>query len=500
MPNAQTDKFFERWAEEGLMVTYGDLLLKPRFSAIMADASVVSLTSRFSRHTELKVPVVSAAMDTVTEAAMAIAMAKCGGLGTIHRAMTPDEQAKQVARVKHYMQAFIAAPITVCAGDTVASLHALRLEKGYEFESFPVLDDQGKLVGLVTGNDLDDPESHDKLGKIMLPLAKLIVGDPRMKKTQALERMREGRVKVIPLVDADGRLAGMYSRKDLLRARKGSSMHNVDGEGRLRVAAAVGVGSGEFERALLLAEKGCDALVIDMAHGHTPEVADMTRRLKAAKIESDVVAGNVSIAEAAVFLAEAGVDGIRVGQGGGSICITRVVAGMGVSQGTAVYECAKALRRRNVPVCADGGITLSRDIVLAIALGAESVTVGSLLAGTDEAPGDVSWEKGQRVKSYRGMGSLDVMKKRATKRYSEQDILVPEGVAGAVSYKGALETVLGQYMGGLRTGMAYQGARTLAELCENACVQRVTPAGNTESHPHDLVVIKETPNYTGQGR
>ena len=348
MANQAMDEFFDMLRTQGLKVTYEDLLLEPDLSDVFEDLSTVSLVSRFSRNVGLNVPIVSAAMDTVTEAAMAIAMVKLGGLGTIHRGMTPEEQAKHVARVKHCLHGFISAPITMRDTDTVAVVQSLRIEKGYAFESFPILNEQGQFVGLVTGNDLDVAEHEDVLDKTMMPLSKLITGKPGMSKDEAFTRMKQRKVKVIPLVDADGHLVGMYCRKDLLRIRKGSSNYNVASDGRLRVAAAIGVSEGEFERGLLLAEKGCDALVIDMSHGHAPKVAEMIRRLRAAGVACDLVAGNVSTAKAALYLADAGVDGIRVGQGPGSICTTRIMSGMGVPQGSAVYDCARALRERNV--------------------------------------------------------------------------------------------------------------------------------------------------------
>jgi len=504
MPNPATDKFFKIWDEQGLMLTYDDIRLEPRYSEVLKDTSVISLASRFSRNVGLIIPLVSAAMDTVTEYRMAIAMAKFGGIGTIHRGMTPKEQANQVARVKHHLHGCIDTPITVVDTDTVEDVRRLRADKGYEFESFPVLNVLGKLSGLVTGNDLDVAMPEDSLGKIMTPLSKLIYASPETSKEEVLELMRTRKVKVVPLIDSQGNLTGMFARKDLLRIFKGTSTHNVDSNGRLRVAAAIGVGPTEIQRAIMLVEKGCDVLVIDTAHGHTPEVGGIIKELKSMNISCDIVAGNISTAEAAQFLAQAGADGVRVGQGPGSICTTRIIAGMGVPQATAVYECARALRGMDISVCADGGIRNSGDIIIALALGAQSVTIGGILAGTDEAPGDMFIQQGQQLKAYRGMGSLGAMRDRkaSRERYSQGDVpldkLVPEGVEGVVPYKGPLEKVIDQLNGGMRAGFGYQGARGIQELQNNACVKRMTQAGTAESHPHSLIMFKEAPNYSGK--
>ncbi len=508
MPNQATDKFFEIREMQHTPLTYDDILLKPRYSEVLADLSSISLRSRFSRNVVLVIPLVSAAMDTVTEYRMAIAMAKSGGIGTIHRGMNPGEQAAQVAKVKHHLHGRIDKPITMLDTDTVDDVQRLIKERDYEFESFPILGSNGKLVGLVTGNDLKFATSTDRLVNIMTQLPDLILAEHNTSKAEALALMRAKKVKVIPLVDPSGILTGMFAHKDLLRTISGTT-HNVDHNGRLRVAAAIGVGPAEIERAIMLANSGVDALVIDTAHGHTPQVAEMIKALKTnANISCDIVAGNISTAEAAKFLADAGADGVRVGQGPGSICTTRIITGMGVPQATAVYECARALRNKDVPVCADGGIRSSGHIVIALALGASSVTLGGMLAGTDEAPGDVfTLQGGQQVKTYRGMGSLGAMRDRQASRdrYGQRgvpvDKLVPEGVEGAVPYKGPLEGVITQLVGGVRAGFGYQGANNISTLQNNAHAHRITYAGASESHPHDLTGIIDAPNYpTGRSQ
>ncbi|MGC9599393.1 MAG: IMP dehydrogenase [Minisyncoccia bacterium] len=490
------DKFFKELEALGLAVTYDEVRLKTDYSDVMPSATV--LTSRFSRNVPLKIPITSAAMDTVTESRMAIAMAKLGGLGVIHRGFTPKEQSEEVRRVKFHLSGLIETPITIRENMTFQEVETMRRERGFSFHSFPVVDARGKLAGLITENDFDF--SGDGSQKVKSVMTRDLVTAPKGTSIdKAYEIMLKAKKKVLPLVNR-GNLVGMYLFSDLKRIKSGrSGKYNVDSHGRLRVAAAVGVNDDAMERAEAL--KGfADVLVIDTAHGDSKDVIQTIKALKKA-YRVDVVAGNISRGESAKRLVAAGADGVKVGQGPGSICTTRIVAGIGCPQVTATYEVAKALEKTDVPICADGGIENSGDIPIAIGAGAHSVMLGKLLAGTKEAPGEVDFRFETPMKRYRGMGSLSAMEesRSSRERYREantaKDRFVPEGVEGLVPYVGELETVMHQYVGGLQKGMGYVGARTIEELRSNAEFIRISAAGIKESHPHGVRIVRDAPNY-----
>jgi len=497
--NKAIGQFFAKMDKEGLALTYADVRLHTDHSDVLPGSA--NLASRFSRRIPLRAPIVSAAMDTVTESRMAIALAAAGGLGIIHRNMTPQEQAKEVTRVKLHLNGLIEKPICVDAADSIETVLTMRTEKGYSFHSFPVLE-SGKLVGILTRNDFQfSKDAKEPLRKAMTPLKELITAPEGTSITAAYEKMRGHKKKLLPLLNRRGEVVGLYVFSDLKRILSGQSSHNVDKDGHLLVAAAVGVGDGALVRAALLAERGCDVFVVDTAHGDSENVFATVKLLKRRYPHIDVVAGNVSRGESAKRLAKAGVDGVLVGQGPGSICTTRIIAGIGCPQVTAVYECVKALRGSGVPVCADGGIENSGDIVVALALGAESVILGRLLAGTEEAPGRTRIIQGVPMKEYRGMGSLAAMQESAEsrKRYRQADVstkkLVPEGVESIVPLVGSAHDVLEQQTGGIQSGFGYVGASTLAELRAKAKIFRISPSGLAESHPHGVAIIKDPPNY-----
>ena len=504
MPNKAMNAFFEKMNDDWLKLTYDDVRLGTGYSEVLPQD--VDLATRFSRRVALKTPIVSSPMDTVTGAEMAIAMAEAGGLGIIHRGFSPEMQAKAVARVKHRLHGLIETPITVQEDDTVEQVLRMRDEKRFAFHTFPVLNRSGMMIGLVTRNDFDFCTDHSQpVHYIMTPVSELTKGPPGMTVPQAHELMFKRKKKVLPLLTEDSMLRGMYILSDLKRILSPRHKHNLDSHGQLIVGAAVGVGQGALERATLLAAKRCDVFHIDTAHGDSKNVLDTIRELKAAYPDIDVVAGNVSNGKSAKRLVEAGADGVLVGQGPGSICTTRVVAGIGVPQVSAVFDCVRALEGTDVPICADGGINNSGDIVIALAIGAANVMVGRLLAGTEEAPGETLLYQGMQVKSYRGMGSLGAMRDNASsrERYGQAGApstkIVPEGVEGVVPYKGTVQSVLEQYEGGIRSGMGSNGARTIQELAEKAEISRFSSAGLTESHPHDIMITAEAPNYHGRG-
>jgi IMP dehydrogenase len=495
------DEFFKKAEALGLALTFDDVRLRTAHSKYMPDE--VSVESRFSKHVPLKIPIVSAAMDTVTEHKLAIAMAKAGGLGIIHRNMNPKDQATEVARVKYHLNGIIDKPICVLVNESVGSILKKKREKGYSFSSFPVVDGSNKLVGIITGNDLDFCDDHSAAAAEIME-DKLITVDKAVGIDEAYNIMKRHKKKVLPVVDKKGRVAGLYTFSDLKRIKfDGSSLYNVDRRGQLRVGAAIGTGEDTLERVALLIEKRVDVLVIDTAHGDSVLVLETLRAIKEAYGGSvDVVAGNISEAESVRRLLDAGADGVKVGQGPGSICTTRIVAGIGTPQVTAVYNCSKEADRYNVPVCADGGIRYSGDIPIAIGAGATSVMLGSMLAGTKESPGELIFFEGRQWKSYRGMGSLGAMEdsRGSRERYRQKEVrrkndLIPEGIDGMVPYKGEVSDVLIQYVGGLRRGMGYVGVRTIEELRQNADFIRLSQAGSRESHPHDVKMVKEPPNY-----
>lgn len=492
------EEFFEKMEVLGLALTYDDVRLKTARSDVMPIN--VSLDSMFSRNVPLKIPIVSAAMDTVTEHDMGIGMALLGGLGIIHKGLTIEQQVSKVHRVKYHLNAKIDKPIIVFDGDRVSDVLQMREERGFEFHSFPVLDGNGKLVGLITRNDFD---FCDNLGTRVSDIMStdLINGDINTTMEEAYDLMIKGKKKVLPLVATDGRLCGLYVYNDIRRIKSGEfSMHNVDDNGQLRVGAAIGVGEEAIQRVSMLLEAKVDVVVIDTAHGHTSSVINTLREIKSNLGDLDVVVGNVSEPEAVEELFDAGADGIKVGQGPGSICTSRIIAGIGCPQVTAVYNCSIVAGRHMGPICADGGLKYSGDIPIAIGAGAHNVMMGSMLAGTDEAPGELVTHRGKRFKEYRGMGSLGAMRESsaARERYrQDSDKLVPEGVEGRVPYRGPLSDIMMQYLGGLRASMGYIGAKTIDELRDRADFRRISVAGQAESHPHSVEITREPPNYQG---
>lgn len=493
------DTFFDAMDNHGLALSYDDVLLKTGESKTMP--ARVSTKTRFSTNIELPIPVVSAAMDTVTEHETAIALALLGGIGVLHKNMSIKQQAKEVARVKHFLHGFVEAPITVSPTDKVGDVLAMREEKQLPFHSFPVVQKNGKVVGIVGSRDFTF--CTDKSTQIRTIMSTNFLSAPEvtsLKKAYSL--MLKGKKKVLPIVNKQGLLRGLYTFKDAQRiVNDDQSNFTIDENNQLRVAAAVGTGSDTLARVKALKEMGVDAIVLDTAHGDSAPVYAAIKKLRKAFPNIELIAGNVSEPESALRLAQAGAQGIKVGQGPGSICTTRVIAGIGAPQLTAVHKCARAVRGMNVPVCADGGINQTGHIPIAIGAGADCVMLGSLLAGTDESPGEMIHHDGRQWKSYRGMGSLGAMKDNAgsRNRYSQDDAsnekLVPEGIEGLTPYKGPLHAVVHQYIGGLRAGMGYVGAKDIPELHQKARFSRITSAGKKESHPHDVVITKEAPNY-----
>ena len=498
--NRGLGRFFANCEKSGLALTYDDVRLKTKYSDVMPSETDVS--SFFSRHVRLKIPIVSAAMDNVTEKDMAIAIAKLGGLGIIHRALSPKDQADQVDAVKFHLNALIKNPIFFYENQTINEVMQKKKEKGYTFDSFPILDSDNKLVGVLTRNDIDFIRDFNM--KIKEAMSReLITEKEGCDLETAYDIMVKNKKKLLPLVDEESRLKGLYVFKDVKRIVGGEkSMFNLDNRGQLRVGAAIGTLPGEEERIERLISKHVDVLVIDTAHGHSKAVIRTIKEIKK-KYGVDVVAGNVSEPESIEALIKAGVDGIKVGQGPGSICTTRIVAGIGCPQVTAIYKCAKAAKGR-VPICADGGIRYSGDITIALAAGANSVMLGNLLAGTDETPGEIVLWGGRQWKAYRGMGSLKSLlasassRERYKEKGTEKAYLVPEGIEGLVPYKGSLEPIIIQYVGGLRKGMGYVGARNISGLRSKAELMRISQSGIKESHPHDVMITKEAPNYSGE--
>jgi len=487
------DFIADRIVMDGL--TFDDVLLVPAYSEVLP--RTVDLTTRFSRHIELKVPFVTAAMDTVTEATMAIAIAREGGIGVIHKNMSIEEQARQVAIVKRAENGMIYHPVTILSDATVAD--ALDLMAEYHIGGIPVVDKENRLVGIVTNRDLRFERNIGRPIDEVMTKENLVTTHQQTDLFAASQILQENKIEKLPVVDDENHLIGLITYKDITKA-KDKPMACKDEKGRLRVAAGVGVTVDTLERITALVEAGADAIVIDTAHGHSKGVIDKLKEAKKAFPNIDIVVGNVATGEAALALVEAGADGIKVGIGPGSICTTRVVAGVGVPQLSAVYDVAKALEGTGVPLIADGGLRYSGDVVKAIAAGGYCVMVGSLVAGTEESPGDTIIFNGRKFKSYRGMGSLEAMENGSKDRYfqaCEKDVkkLVPEGIAGRVPYKGTVQEVIYQLIGGLRSGMGYCGAGTI-EALHHAKFVRITNAGVLESHPHDITITSEAPNYS----
>ena len=476
-------------------LTFDDVLLIPAYSEVVPRD--VELTTRFSRNIELKTPLVSAAMDTVTEAKLAIAIAREGGIGVIHKNMPIAEQARQVHTVKRAENGMIYDPVSIQSGKTVAD--ALALMKEYHIGGIPVVDENNILLGIVTNRDLRFERNTKKTVDEIMTKDNLVTTHQTTNLEDAAEILQKHKIEKLPVVDKDGKLVGLVTYKDITKA-KDKPMACKDSKGRLRVAAGVGVTGDTFQRIEALVDAGVDAIIIDTAHGHSKGVIDTLKEAKKRYPQIDIVVGNIATPEAAKALVEAGADAVKVGIGPGSICTTRVIAGVGVPQLSAIYEVSKALEGTGVPVIADGGIRYSGDMVKALAAGASSIMVGSLLAGVEESPGDTIIYNGRKFKSYRGMGSLEAMQKGSKDRYfqdAEDDVkkLVPEGIAARVPYKGSLYEVVYQLLGGLRSGMGYCGARTI-ELLHNAKFTRITAAGVKENHPHDVTITQEAPNYS----
>ncbi len=483
----------EKIAMDGL--TYDDVLLIPAYSEVLPHE--VNLTTKFSRNIELKVPFVTAAMDTVTEATMAIAIAREGGIGVIHKNMSIAEQAKMVATVKRAENGMIYDPVTIKAYKTVGD--ALLMMAEYKIGGIPVVDDQGYLIGIVTNRDLRFQRDMNRKIEEVMTKDNLVTTNQSTDLETAADILQEHKIEKLPVVDKNNKLIGLVTYKDITKA-KDKPMACKDSKGRLRVAAGVGVTANTFERMDALVDAGVDALVIDTAHGHSKGVVGILKEAKKRYTHVDIVVGNIATAEAAKYLVDAGADGVKVGIGPGSICTTRVVAGVGVPQLSAVYDVAKALKGTGVPLIADGGLRYSGDVVKAIAAGGTCVMIGSLVAGTEESPGETIIFNGRKFKAYRGMGSLEAMENGSKDRYFQADQadnkkLVPEGIAARVPYKGTLYEVIFQLIGGLRAGMGYCGAADIEKLHE-AKFTRITNAGVNESHPHDVTITSESPNYS----
>lgn len=478
---------------EGL--TFDDVLLVPAYSEVLP--KTVALSTKFSRNITLNIPFVTAAMDTVTEAPMAIAIAREGGIGVIHKNMSIEEQAHQVAIVKRAENGMIYDPVTIKRGKTVKD--ALDIMAEYHIGGIPVVDDDNKLVGIVTNRDLRFQRDGSKLIDEVMTKENLIVTHQQTDLDAASQILLEHKIEKLPVVDEDNRLIGLITYKDITKA-KDKPMACKDEKGRLRVAAGVGVTADTLQRIEALVNAGADAIVIDTAHGHSASVIEKVREAKKNFPNVDIVVGNIATGEAAKMLVEAGADAVKVGIGPGSICTTRVVAGVGVPQLSAVYDVAQALAGTGVPLIADGGLRYSGDVVKALAAGGCSVMIGSLVAGTEEAPGETILFNGRKFKSYRGMGSLEAMENGSKDRYfqsgeKETKKLVPEGIAGRVPYKGTVQEVIYQLVGGLRSGMGYCGAKDIDAL-HGAKFTRITSAGVLESHPHEVIITSEAPNYS----
>ena len=476
-------------------LTFDDVLLIPAYSEVLP--KTVELQTRFSRNIVLNVPFVTAAMDTVTESQMAIAIAREGGIGVIHKNMSIENQAREVAIVKRAENGMIYDPVTIRRGSTVAQ--ALDIMSEYHIGGIPVVDDENHLVGIVTNRDLRFERRLDRPVDDVMSKDNLVTTHQQTDLAAAAQILQENKIEKLPVVDKDNRLVGLITYKDITKA-KDKPMACKDEKGRLRVAAGVGVTADTLERMQALVNAGADAIVIDTAHGHSKGVIDKLREAKNAFKDIDIVVGNIATGAAAKMLVENGADAVKVGIGPGSICTTRVVAGVGVPQLSAVYDVFSALKGTGVPLIADGGLRYSGDIVKALAAGGSSVMIGSLVAGTEESPGETIIFNGRKFKSYRGMGSLEAMEHGSKDRYFQADTkdvkkLVPEGIAGRVPYKGTVQEVIYQLTGGLRSGMGYCGAASIDKL-HDAKFTRITNAGVMESHPHDITITSEAPNYS----
>jgi len=483
-----------KFVPEGL--TYDDVLLLPDYSEVLPRE--VNISSYFTKNIKLNTPIVSAAMDTVTEHTLAIAIAQEGGIGVLHKNMTIDEQADQVRKVKRSESGMILDPVTLPEGASIGD--AIKLMTENKIGGIPILDKQSKLLGIVTSRDLRFEKDNKKaVIKVMTPYAKLITAPKGITLKQAEEILQAHKIEKLPIVDKSNKLAGLITYKDIIKIKVRPNACK-DERGRLRVAAAVGVTADTMLRVDALVSAGVDAIIIDTAHGHSKFVIEKLKEVKKKYKDLQVVVGNIATGNAALALVKAGADAVKVGIGPGSICTTRVIAGIGVPQLSAIMDVANALKGTGVPLIADGGVRFTGDLVKALAAGAGTVMMGGMFAGTEESPGETIIFEGRKFKSYRGMGSLEAMQKGSKDRYfqdAEDDIkkLVPEGISGRVPYKGSLSEIVYQIIGGLRAGMGYTGAKDIKAL-QKAKFIRITASGIRESHPHDVVVTREAPNYS----
>lgn len=495
--NKYMDQFMAAFPYEGL--TYDDVTLVTQYADFLPDDA--SLETKLTSRMKMKIPFMSAAMDTVTEAPMAIAMALAGGIGCIHKNLEEDEQAAQVRLVKNHLNGMIENPVCFHENDDIGYLRSEKAARKLKFNGFPVLDDEDRLVGMITSSDMRfAPMNAAKLKDVMQKT--LLTAKPGTSLKKAYELMRENKIGKLPLVDREGHIVGLYSFTDVSRIiENAATPSNCDDKFRLRVSASVSGGRGDLSRMEKLADAGVDVVVVDSAHGHTKGIMDMTKYIVKHFPKVDVIAGNIATGEAAVALAKSGAHAVKVGIGPGSICTTRVVCGVGIPQLTAVYNAAKALRGTGVAVIADGGIKLSGDVPKALAAGADSVMLGSVLAGTEESPGEKIYSNGRQYVVYRGMGSLAALKngKGSRARYfqdnEDEDDLVPQGIEGMVPYSGRVKSIMTQFCGGLRASLGYCGSKTIAELQKKGKFYRVTAAGLREARPHDITITKEAPNY-----
>lgn len=486
--------YVDKFVPEGL--TYDDVLLVPGYSEVLPRE--VNTASYFSKNIKLNTPIVSAAMDTVTEHKMAITMAQEGGIGVLHKNMTAEEQAMQVRKVKRSESGMILDPVTLNENATIED--ALNLMSEHKIGGIPVVDKSNKLIGIITNRDLRFEKNMKKPVKQIMTLRKnIIVAKQGITLKQAEEILQDNKIEKLPIVDKNDKLVGLITYKDIIKIKVRPNACK-DAMGRLRVAAAVGVTADTMDRVDALVAAGVDAIIIDTAHGHSKGVIEKLKEVKRKYKNVDVIVGNIATGQAALDLYKAGADAVKVGIGPGSICTTRVIAGVGVPQLSAILEVAEALKGKNCPIIADGGIRFTGDVVKALAAGAATVMMGGMFAGTEESPGETIIFEGRKFKSYRGMGSLEAMQKGSKDRYfqdAEDDIkkLVPEGISGRVPYKGSLTEIVYQIIGGLRAGMGYTGAKNIDAL-QKAKFIRITAAGVKESHPHDVVITREAPNYS----